>query len=225
MNKKEWIKKSLSKFTINNITTPCVSAVIYSMLMPASASWYHVLVGALFGIIIGKLVFGGTGQNIFNPAALGRLVATICFGNKWTYSSNSFYDVAIGGTPLQQLQENLANIGNYKLSNMFLGFIPGTLGEISAICIILGAIYLLLRKSADFRQMASMLVSFIIIMFVAGLKLDVNPLEYTIYHVLSGGFLFGLVFMITDPVTTPTTAPGRVIFGTLVASIVALLCL
>jgi len=220
---KEWLKKAFSKWTINNITAPAVSAIIYAMIMPASASWYQVMIGAIFGLVIGKLVFGGTGQNIFNPAAIGRLAAMICFGSSWNYTSNNLFEVSTGGTPLQVLKENLLNIGEYKLLDLFLGLVPGTLGEVSAVCILIGCGYLLLRRSADWRQMASGLVTFVILILVAGLKIGVNAGEFALYHLLSGGFLFGLVFMATDPVTTPVTAPGRMIYGTIVASLVVLI--
>lgn len=219
------IKSRLSKYTINNFLSASVSAVIFAMIMPACANWYQTIIGALAGIVLAKLVFGGLGQNIFNPAAVGRLFATLCFGSKWTYSSTNYFDVISGGTPLGMINGgNYLNINGYSLSDMFLGFIPGTLGEISKICILVGLVYLLIRKSADFRPVLSAFVTFTILMFVAGLKLGAtNILEFYLYHLLSGGLIFGLTFMITDPVTSPVTRPGRMIYGCVLAVLVVLI--
>lgn len=220
----EKLKKSYSKFSITNIFSPLVSAVIFAMIMPASATWYQVLVSALFGIVIGKLIFGGLGQNIFNPAAVGRVFAMLCFNSTWTYSGNNFFDVVAGGTPLTQLSDSLTNIGNYSLLNLFIGTYPGTLGETSALCILIGLVILLVTRVADFRTMLSAFVTFVLLITFAGLSLNApNLLQYILYHVLSGGFLFGMTFMITDPVTTPTSRPGRIIYGVLFSCITVLI--
>lgn len=210
---KEKVKTAYSKATINNITAPAVSAIIYAMIMPAGANWYIVVVGALIGIVVGKLLFGGLGSNIFNPAALGRVSVMICFGSNITY-----LDAVAGGTPLEQLGESLSNINNYSLSDLFLGFIPGSMGEVSAVLILISGIYLLIRKSADFRPVLSMIITFMVLMLVAGIVLDdVNCFKFMLYQTLAGGLLFGAVFMITDPVTSPTSGPGRLTYGIIVA--------
>jgi len=220
----EKLKKSYAKFSITNIVSPLVSAVIFAMIMPASASWYQILISALFGIIVGKLLFGGLGQNIFNPAAVGRVFAMLCFNATWTYSGNNFFDVVAGGTPLTQLDTSLLNTGNYSLYNLFMGFYPGTIGETSALCILLGLVILLVTRVADFRTMLSVFLTFILLILFAGLALNApNLMQYILYHVLSGGFLFGLTFMITDPVTTPITKPGRVIYGVLFSCVTILI--
>ena len=213
----EKIKTAYQKATINNITAPAISAIIYAMIMPAGANWYIVIIGALFGIVVGKLLFGGLGSNIFNPAAVGRVSVMICFGSDITY-----LDAVAGGTPLEQLGENLANINNYSLSDLFLGFIPGSMGEVSALLIILGAVYLLLRKSADWRPVVSMIATFMFVMLMTGFCIpEVNSFKFMLYQTLAGGLLFGAVFMITDPVTSPTTGPGRFTYGILVAILAA----
>ena len=227
---KNRLKFAFSKMTINNITAPLISAVIYAMIMPNDVSWYVVLVGALFGIIVGKLLFGGLGGNIFNPAAVGRVFVMVCFGAALKYSPiNSLsqtvdmFDTIAGGTALQAIQ-NTSIITWEAIKNLFVGTIAGSMGEVSKIAIILGAIYLIIRKSADPRPMLAMIVSFMIIMLFAGIATpSVNPFMYMLYQTLAGGLLFGAVFMVTDPVTSPTTRPGRITYGLLVGIISALI--
>ena len=217
---KEKLIKTKEKYTINNLLSPLISSVIYAMIMPSTASSYVVIVGGLFGIIVGKLLFGGLGSNIFNPAALGRIVAMLFF--KIDYKGTNGVDIITSGTPLGELSGNLANINNYSLLDMFLGTIPGTMGETSKILIIIGGLYLFIRFSADFRPTLGMIGSFTIIMFICSLKLDsINSINFTLYQLLSGGLLFGAAFMITDPVTSSVTKPGRVTYGIIVGIICA----
>ena len=215
------------KFNQNNVLTACISAVIFTLIMPAGAPIYAVIIGALAGIIIGKLVFGGTGSNIFNPAAVGMLFAKLCFGSQYVNYVPTWYysipDVAAGATPLAVLNGGaFANINNYQLLDLFLGRIPGTLGEVYKITILVGMVYLLIRRSADYRIMVSYFGTFIALMLVAGLSVyglnqEINPFTFMLYNLLSGGVLFGGVFMLTDPVTSPINSPSRYIYGMVAA--------
>ena len=217
------------KYNQNNILTPAISAIIFTLIMPAGAPIYAVIVGALVGIVLGKLVFGGLGSNIFNPAAVGMLFAKICFGSQylkpaevptWYYSLN---DVTAKATPLGFLNDGFfSNINNYQLFDMFFGRIPGTLGEVYKITILLGLAYLLIRRSADYRIVVSYLGTFSILMLIAGLSVmglgvDMNPFMFLLYNLLSGGVLFGATFMLTDPVTSPINSPSRWIYGMVAA--------
>lgn len=227
---KDGFKRVKDQFTINQITAPLISAIIYALLLPAGCNWYVVLIGALFGMLVGKMIFGGLGSNIFNPAATGRMFVGVCFGSKLVYGQGGV-DVAASGTPLAYVKGNLGNIGealkNYSLLDLFLGQIPGSMGEVCAILILVGAIYLFVRRSADLRACLSMLGSFavmtLVVSCVAGGIAHVNVFELFMYEMLSGGILFGCVFMITDPVTSPTTKFGRIAFGTLAGVITALI--
>lgn len=210
-----------------NVISPLVSALIFSMIMPANATWYACFIGSLFGIVLGKLVFGGLGTNIFNPAALGMVVAKLAFASSYpSYSNivsgNSWVDVSVGGTPLTEIGEKFAEtIAKYDFLDLFLGKIGGTLGETCSLLIIIGALYLIIRRNADFRPMLAYLGSFIGLTLVAGLVIcNVNPigvdyLQFVLFEVFTGGLLFGVAFMITDPVTSPITSPGRVMYGVL----------
>ena len=132
-----------------------------------------------------------------------------------------------GGTALTAIRTGAGfphTLNSYPLIDMFMGNIPGSMGEISALAILIGMAYLLIRRSADYRVIVSSLVTFVVLMFVAGLKLYPDQvLDYTLFHLFSGGILFGAVFMITDPVTSPVTRPGRWIYGLLVGALVVLI--
>ncbi len=218
----EKFKFAYSKYTINNFLSPLVSAIIYAMILPASVQWYAVMIGALAGIVLGKLLFGGLGNNIFNPAAVGMIIAKISFGSSFNYSNTWFYDVATGGTPLTALSTSFNNINSYSLLDLLIGKIPGTIGETCAICILIGGVYLLIRRSADWRPVLAYLGTFTLMVLIAGICINskmsnVGVFQFTAFELLSGGVLFGAIYMITDPVTSPVSSPGRVMFGVIAA--------
>ena len=228
---KEGFKKLYSKYTLNNILAPLISGIIYAMILPAGTNWYVVLVGSAAGMVVGKMLFGGLGSNIFNPAAVGRVFVGICFGSQLVYSG---VDAAAGGTPLGMLADSLINVtkalNSYSLLDLFLGKVPGSMGEVSALLILVGGAYLFARRSADFRPCVGMIGSFAIISLVVSVVAanstvftTIKPFEVLAYEILSGGLLFGAVFMVTDPVTSPTTKIGRIIYGVTVGSLTALI--
>jgi Na+-translocating ferredoxin:NAD+ oxidoreductase subunit D len=225
----KWIdrlKSRYTKYTINHITAPAVSAVIFALLVPSKLPIYAVVMGAAFAILIVKMLFGGLGNNIFNIAAAGRVFIGLALANMFagTYEG---VDLVAGGTALSTLKSGLGfpfALNSYPLMDLFLGNIPGSMGEISAFAILIGLVYLLVRKSADYRVVLSSGLTFVILIALVGLKLYPDQvMEYVLYHLLSGGLLFGLTFMITDPVTSPVTRPGRYIYGLLVGALIVLI--
>lgn len=224
---KEGFARVKETYTVNNFTAPIISALIYSLIMPAGCNGYVVLVGAVFGILIGKMVFGGLGSNIFNPAAVGRIFVGICFGSELG-SAYTTVDTYAGATPLGFTKGNLAAIGNYSLWDLFIGNIPGCMGEVCILAILIGAVYLFVRKSADLRACLGYLLSFGVVMLFAcigtyAVDKTGNIMEMWLYQMLSGGVFFGAVFMITDPVTSPTSKFGRVVFASIAGCITALI--
>ena len=234
------------KYNQVNIITPAISAIIYTLIMPAMPlniplTYVIIAVGALAGIVLGKLVFGGLGSNIFNPAAVGMIFAKLCFGgvtlliagtkvNVWNAGVTSWIpnwlpDAVAGGTPLGVINQGaLSNINQYQLLDLFFGRVPGTLGEVYKSTIIIGLIYLLVRRSADFRIVVSYLGTFLLLTLLGGVAVyslnnSVNPFIFTLYNLLSGGVLFGATFMLTDPVTSPINSPSRIIYGMVAAVI------
>ncbi len=213
-------------FGINNVLTAAISAVIYTLIMPAGAPLYAVAIGALAGIVLGKLVFGGLGSNIFNPAAVGMLFAKLCFGSQYTQVNTWYYtipDAAAGATPLALVNGGaFSNINTYPILDLFLGRIPGTLGEVYAVTILVGLAYLLIRRSADYRIVVSFFGTFTLLSLVAGLSVlaaggSINVLKFVAFSLLTGGVLFGGTFMLTDPVTSPINAPSRWMYGMIAA--------
>jgi NADH oxidoreductase complex rnfABCDGE type, D subunit len=237
---KEWDENFKKTYTINNFMVPLVSALIFALVSPAATNpgymIYPVLIlGSAFGLIIGKFVFGGTGKNIFNPAAVGMVFAKLCFGRFYIYPNNNYYpsyDITAGATPLGPVNygDKVFDMSQYSLLDLFLGRCPGTIGEVFKITILLGLVYMLIRHTIDWRITFTYLGVFAINMLVAGFILqgsgkytDFNAFNYMTYHLLSGGLLFGAVFMATDPVTAPLTRPGKVLYGIILGSLTAII--
>jgi len=240
----ERVKFASQGYTINNFLAPTVSAVIYTMLFPAQNTnpvgflYFALAVGALFGLIFGKLVFGGTGQNIFNPAVVGFIFVKLCFSSSFSglWYIDSFNAVSGGGTiipgssvvaggTILSTASNFETVfsSHYSFLDMFLGNIPGTMGETCKLAILLGLVYLLVRREIDWRVVVSYLGTFLLLIMIAGLVPLAKGLSgfdygaFILTQVLSGGLLFGATFMLTDPVTMPITTPSRWLYGMIAA--------
>ena len=203
-----------------------VTGLLIPMIMPVSTPLWMVALGVAFAVIFGKEVFGGTGMNIFNPALVARAFVFFAFtpqmsGEKVWYSDWSMMgaaDATTGATALEQL----ATTGQMQWSAMdaFLGFIPGSFGETSTLCILLGGALLLYTGIASWRTMLSV--------FVGGFAMGalfqaVGLTDYpAYYHLLVGGFAFGAVFMATDPVTSAQTNAGKYIVGLMTGALAVL---
>ena len=234
---KEHFLKGIKAYRPYHLLGPVVSGLILGLIMPPDSNpgymiYVALIAGSMFGIIIGKLVFGGLGQNIFNPAAAGMVFAKLCFGSSYIYTS-SFYvnSLSSGGTVLGEVASSsdslitrFASIGDYSLLDMLLGRMPGVIGEGCKIAILLGMVYLLIRHAADVRVILSYIGGYAFLMGVAGIFVctrvpGVHYFDFLAFSLLSGGVLFGATFMFTDPVTMPINAPGRVMFGLLGATL------
>ena len=203
-----------------------VTGLLIPMIMPVSTPLWMVALGVAFAVIFGKEVFGGTGMNIFNPALVARAFVFFAFtpqmsGEKVWFSDWKMMgatDATTGATALEQL----ATTGQMQWSVMdaFLGFIPGSFGETSTLCILIGAAILLFTGIASWRTMLSV--------FAGGLAFGylfqaLGVTEYpAYYHLLVGGFAFGAVFMATDPVTSAQTNMGKYIVGFMTGALAVL---
>lgn len=194
----------IQKLTKQKVTIKDGSAVLTGLLLalilsPLVPFWIPVL-GAIFAISIGKMVFGGLGHNIFNPALVGRAFLVVSWPalmTKWL-----LVDGTTGATPLGLLK--LEGIKTAYL-NLFLGNIGGTIGETSAVALLAGALFLFYKKIIDWRIPAT----YIGTVFIFALIFRQDP----IFHILAGGLLIGAFFMATDYVTSPITKNGKLIFG------------
>jgi len=224
-----WIQRiqfRYKTYTINHAIIPALSGVIFALIIPSKLPFYGVIIGASFGIVVVKMLFGGTGQNIFNVAAAGRIFVGVTLSDQFVGAYPNV-DFVAGSTALSAAKGSIGfeNIFNhYTLNQLFIGNIPGSMGEISALLIILGGMYLIVRRSADFRLILGTIIPFMILTLVAGFMLHQGlAIEFMLFHLFSGGILFGAVYMITDPVTAPLTTPGRLIYALIFAGVTVLI--
>jgi electron transport complex protein RnfD len=210
-------------FNSLNLLTSALTGLIFVLTLPAGISFYVIVMGAIFGIAIGKMVFGGTGHNVFNPAAVGRVFVSLAFGSFFVGAYPSL-DVVAGTTPLTYIrQESFAKVlESYEMWELFVGCVPGPMGEISKVAILLGAVYLIIRKAADWKIMLAVVVPSFIFALIAGLGLNVNAFQFALFHLLSGGLLFGAVFMATDPVSSPLHTTTKLLYGLIIAIVTML---
>ncbi len=197
------------------------SAVVTGLLLafnvPANLPIWIMVVGALVAIGIAKMPFGGLGHNPFNPALVARVFLLIAFPvamTTWPVPTPVWgfaADVVTGPTPLGILKEG-ANVEMPTYVNMLIGQMGGSFGEVSAIALIIGAIFLLCKRVITWH----IPVSFILTAFImSGIFYLVDPTQYAnpFFHVLTGGLLLGACFMATDMVTSPTSKSGMLVFG------------
>lgn len=202
-----------------------VTGVILGLSLPWSAPWYVGVVASCVAVGLGKAVFGGLGQNIFNPAMVGRAFVMISFASVMGATSyvraTAGLEVLTQATPLTTAKQ-AAGTELPGLWLMFVGNTNGSLGETSVLACLLGGLYLCWRRSASWEIPLSVLVG---AAMAAGLANLVDPgTPLTILHHLAGGSLvFGAFFIATDPVTSPLTLPGKVVFGAGVGVLVVLI--
>lgn len=182
-----------------------VTGLILALNLPANIPLWQAAVGSLFAIIIVKGIFGGLGKNIVNPAITARVFMLLAFGSMTAAAFPEGVDSVSGATPLA----NLANDQAVNLIDLFLGKCGGALGETCALALLIGGIYLIVRKVITWH----IPVAFIGTTFLFTLAVKGGNLETTLAWVLSGGLMIGAFFMATDYVTSPTTAKGKLIFG------------
>jgi electron transport complex protein RnfD len=201
-----------------------VSGLLLALVLPPSTPWWMTALGAIFAVVVAKEFFGGLGANVFNPALIGRAFLIMSFPaaiTTWNRPAGFAADAVSAATPLGILKQGgtIADLGadfagaglsaspEYwsTVRTLFFGNHGGCIGETSILLILAGAAYLLIRNVIDWRAPAAMTAA----AFLASLVLGTDPL----IGVLSGGVLFGAVFMATDYVSAPMTARGRLIFG------------
>jgi electron transport complex protein RnfD len=184
--------------------------------LPSNIPFYIVIIGALVAIGIGKMTFGGLGKNPFNPALVGRVFLFLSFPtnvamSEWPkanplFGGEKIVDALTGPTPLSMIK----NGESLDLINMFIGSTGGSFGEVSAIAIILGGLFMLLRKVISWHIPVAFIGSawlFAGILYLAGITVDPTT------HILAGGLMLGAIFMATDMTTSPITKTGQIVFG------------
>ncbi|MBR1884349.1 MAG: RnfABCDGE type electron transport complex subunit D [Clostridia bacterium] len=197
-----------------------ISGILLALVLPPNIPLWLVSFGSFTGSIIGKMLFGGFGQNIFNPALLGYLFISASYSNLMGSPFNAYELDTIGGaTPLSNLM-NFNYTGSFEnivspfgdLFNLFVGNIPGAIGEVSKLLIIISFIYLVITKTIKWIIPTIYVTTVFILTFIISKYIDAG-VWYSLFHILSGGLLFGAVFMATDPVTSPLTTIGQILHG------------
>ena len=213
----------ITRFLLKKPNTLCdwsaaVTGVLLALNLPATSPWWMVVVGAMVAIGVAKMTFGGLGQNVFNPALVGRVFLLISFPvamTNWAPVKGFIpgVDASTGSTLLGMVKEGgiEALEGTSYLSTLLLN-IGGSAGELSALAILAGFVYLLARKVI--RPHITLSIWLTVIVF-SGIMWLIDPSQYTdpIFNLLTGGMLLGSVFMATDYVTSPMSAKGGIIFG------------
>lgn len=211
-----------------------VTCILYTMTLPPTTPFWIAVVGIVFGVFFGKEVFGGFGRNVFNPALVARAFVYVSFPNQltsnWVNAATGFpggfgtyltegIDMVSQATPMLLFRD--AQTFTPPLS-IIIGNVAGSIGETSTILIVLAGIYLIYKKVASWQIMAGCLVGFTglsTILYFMGFTQIPNPL----YGLIVGGFLFGTVFMATDPVSSPKTVQGKWIYGILIGIVTVII--
>jgi len=200
-----------------------VTGVILALSLPATAPWYVGCIGAVVAMGVGKMVFGGLGMNIFNPAMVGRAFVMIAFAGSLAasgYVNTSLgVDVLSQATPLNTHKQLGAAV---SLGSLFWGGTNGSIGETSALACLLGGLFLCIRRVASWEIPAGVLASVLVIGGVVNL-VDLSGSWTVAHHLTGGALLFGAFFIATDPVTSPLTSRGKWLFGIGVGALVMLL--
>lgn len=202
-----------------------VTSLLFALILPPDTPWWQVVLGISFGIVIGKEVFGGVGMNIFNPALVGRCF--LYFSYPREMSGNQVW-VAVDGytraTPLAELADSELEL-SVSWWDAFYGFIPGSLGETSALACLLGAFILLYTRIASWRIMLSVILGMTSLSLLFNFfGSTTNPMYAVtpLWHFVLGGFAFGTIFMCTDPVTSAHSQQGQWVYGFLIGSLTVL---
>ncbi len=187
-----------------------ITAVILALSLPPRLPFYASVVGTFVAVALGKMAFGGLGCNVFNPAMVGRAFLMICFPALMTTWAQPFtVDATTAATPLAAAKFSHQIVA---LKSLAVGGVSGSLGETSGLAIVVGGLWLLLRRSADWRLTAGMLATAAAVAAVQAWLTD-QPVLGVAGHLCAGGMLLGAFFIVTDPVTSPITRSGRWIFG------------
>lgn len=206
----EWL---YNKITHKKQTVGDLSCIVTGLLLALNLShtipfWIAILGGA-FAIIVVKMLFGGLGQNFMNPALGARCFLLLAFTGPMTSFT---FDGVTGPTPLAVIKEGGALYENSMA--MFTGRIPGTIGETSVICLLIGAIFLILMGVIDMRIPGTYIATFVIFIILFGGHLTTGDLgQFVVQQVCGGGLILGAFFMATDYVTSPITPRGKIIYG------------
>ena len=219
----EWAYRKLMK---KNCSVGDCSAVVTGMLLafvcPVSLPWWAIVIGSFFAIVVVKQLYGGIGCNFLNPALAGRAVLVASYaGAMTTWVQPGFKnavaifgsaaDVATGATPMALMKDGAFD-QMPEIMDMFLGFIGGSLGETSALALLIGFAWLLLRKVISWQIPVAYIATVAVVSLISA-PAGVGAVDYMFYSIFGGGLMLGAIFRATDYATSPVTKPGQLVFG------------
>ena len=204
----EWVYAKLTK-TRNTVIdgSALVTGLLLALTLPHTVPYWQAALGSVFAIVVVKALCGGLGQNIFNPALAARAFLMVIFPAGLTRFEG--LDGVTSATPLHHMV--MPALPEESLMDMFLGKCPGCIGEISALALLLGGAYLVIRKVISVRIPAAYLGTVALVTLVFS-KTDA-PVDWMLYSLLSGGVMLGAIFMATDYATSPATPMGQIVYG------------
>ena len=215
-----------SKVTVNDYSA-ALTGLLLALNLPPNSPWWIVMIGAIVSIGVAKMTFGGLGQNLFNPALVGRVFLLVSFPvimTDWSIPTSWFregIDASTGATALGIVKEGLAKgmtlneifaEHNFTYSQMLFSKIGGSVGEVSSLALLIGLVYMLIRRVIRPHIPVTIIAT---VMIMTGIFWLIDPSKYAdpIFNILTGGILIGAIFMATDYVTSPMSTKGMVIYG------------
>ena len=219
----EWLYRKLLKKpqSIGDLSA-VVTGMLLAFVCPPELPWWALIIGAFFSIVVVKQLYGGIGCNFLNPALAGRAILLASYATAmttWTLPSSKkeLADVISTATPLQIMKEGTVEkfaelTTNYTVGDMFIGRIGGSLGEVSALALLLGGAWLLIRKVISWHTPVAFIGTVAILTLISA-PAGIDNVQYMLYNVFGGGLMLGAFFMATDYATSPVTKPGQLIFG------------
>ena len=219
----EWAyRKLMKKSCMVGDLSAVVTGILLSFVCPVDLPWWVIIIGAFFSIVVVKQLYGGIGCNFLNPALAGRAILLASYATAmttWTLPSSKkeLADVISTATPLQIMKEGTVEkfaelTTNYTVGDMFIGRIGGSLGEVSALALLLGGAWLLIRKVISWHTPVAFIGTVAILTLISA-PAGIDNVQYMLYNVFGGGLMLGAFFMATDYATSPVTKPGQLIFG------------
>ena len=224
----EWAyRKLMKKSCMVGDLSAVVTGILLSFVCPVDLPWWVIIIGAFFSIVVVKQLFGGIGKNFVNPALAGRAFLLGSYAGvmtTWIDATQnkaplmgSTADIVTAATPMAIMKEGTEEafttlMSNYSIGDMFLGKVGGSLGEVSALCLLVGGVYLLIRKVISWQIPVAYIGTVAILTLIAA-PAGIDNVQYMLYNVFGGGLMLGAIFMATDYATSPVTKPGQLIFG------------
>ena len=217
----EWLYRKLLKKpqSIGDLSA-VVTGMLLAFVCPPELPWWALIIGAFFSIVVVKQLYGGIGCNFLNPALAGRAILLASYATAmttWTLPTSKVDTVVSTATPLAIMKEGTVEkftelTANYSVGDMFIGRVGGSLGEVSALALLLGFVWLLIRKVISWHTPVAFIGTVAILTLIAA-PAGIDNVQYMLYNVFGGGLMLGAIFMATDYATSPVTKPGQLIFG------------